>query len=111
MTDDPDLPRAHTRLRGWVALVLPAVAWFVYEIGLAAALRLSCTVVGLGLGATWGGLSLLICGAGYFLGRSARGGRPAAHWLERVAVWSAGLFALAIAFQTAATLLVPPCAR
>ena len=111
MTDDPDLPRAHARLRAWVALVLPAVAWFVYEIGLAGALRLSCATVGLWLGAAWGGLSLLICAAGLLLGRSGRGGRPAGHWLERVAVWSAGLFALAIAYQTAATLLIPPCAR
>lgn len=32
-------------------------------------------------------------------------------WLARIALLSAGLFALAILFQTLATLIVPSCAR
>jgi hypothetical protein len=59
---------------------------------------------------------LLVCaGAAALAWPSARTGSasspPVRPWLARVAMLEAGIFALAIAFQTLATLIVPSCAR
>lgn len=103
------------RIVPWVALLLPALAWMTFEYGLASSLRASCSAVGAWLGPTWGAASVLVCAGAAALARPmARGigdDPPARPWLARVAMVVAGIFALAIAFQTLATLIVPSCAR
>lgn len=103
------------RIVPWVALFLPALAWMAFEYGLASSLRASCSAVGSWLGPVWGAASLLACaGAAALAWPMARGtdkDPPVRPWLARVAAVVAGIFALAIAFQTMATLIVPSCAR
>ena len=99
-------------LRPWAALTLPASAWFLFQQGLAMTLRGQCTAAGIPLGPVWGVLSLAACAAAARLAWSRRsGGTASDRFLARLALFGAGLFALAIAFQTLATLVVPPCAR
>ncbi|MDB5703446.1 MAG: hypothetical protein JWN66_562 [Sphingomonas bacterium] len=99
-------------LRPWAALTLPAVAWFVFQQGLSMTLRGRCGAAGIPLGPLWGVLSLTVCGAAARLAWSRlSGGTASDRFLPRLALLGAGLFALAIAFQTLATLIVPPCAR
>jgi hypothetical protein len=108
-------PKQHAPVRLWIVLVAPAVTWFVFEVGLAYALRLSCAAVGGWLGLGWGCASLLACASAarlaWPLSRPVDDQSPTRPWLARVALVIAGLFALAIAFQTIATLMVPSCAR
>ena len=98
------------RARIWLALVLPPLAWFGFQQGLSAVLHARCDLAGVGLG--WGAASLAACGVAAWLSRplARRGGdRLAMLWLARLALVLAGIFALAIAFQTLAILVVPPC--
>jgi hypothetical protein len=109
-------PRPPARTSTWVALVLPPIAWALFEAGLAVALRLSCTTVGLWLGPVWGAASLLTCGGAMMLAWPATkagddGDSPAGAWIAWIALMVAPLFGLAIAFQTLATFIVPSCAR
>ena len=62
---EPDRPSRADRVRPWVALLLPALAWVVYEYGLGSSLRASCTAVGSWLAgiSTWLMLSGLPCWA------------------------------------------------
>ena len=113
MSEAPRLSRG-ARIRPWVALVLPPVAWYVFEVGLASVLKMSCAPVGAWLGMTWGVASIIVCAAAAALAwRDARAGertvsRP---WLAWVALLLSGIFALAICFQTLGVLIVPPCVR
>lgn len=94
----------------WLALVLPPLAWFGFQQGLSAVLHARCDLAAVGL--VWGVASLAACGAAAWLSRpfARRGGdRLALLWLARLALVLAGIFALAIAFQTLAILVVPPC--
>jgi hypothetical protein len=104
------------RWRPWLALAPPPVSWMTFEYGLGSALRGHCAAVGSWLGPTWGALSLGICAVAVIialpLARAASASAPPARpWLARVALFEAGVFMLAIAFQTIATLIVPSCAR
>jgi len=104
------------RVVPWVALLLPPAIWVVFEYGAASALRASCTVVGAWLGPAWGVASLLGCVGAALLARPlARRGAgdqpPVRLWLARVAMCVAGIFAIAIGFQTLAILIIPACAR
>lgn len=102
------------RRQVWLALAAPALVWFVFEVGLAGALRLSCATVGNGLGAAWGIGSLLACALAAWHARGVRLGQNMdgfAVWLADVAVVAAALFAVAITFQTVAAIIVPSCAR
>ena len=105
---------AAPRIKPWIALALPPLTWFVFEVGLAGALRLSCEAVGGGLGVAWGCASLVVCAGAmrlaWPLARTAND-RSSPHWVARVALFAAGFFALAIAFQTISTLIVPACVR
>lgn len=104
------------RVRPWIAFVLPIAAWFVFQQGVGGPLHVNCAVGRPWLGPLWGGASLLLCGVAARIawpqarveGEGIRGVVP---WLARVALLSAGVFALAILFQTLATLIVPSCAR
>jgi hypothetical protein len=99
-------------LRPWAALTLPAAAWFLFQQGLAITMRGQCGAAGIPLGPLWGVLSLAVCGAAARLARSRlSGGTASDRFLSRLALFGAGLFALAIAFQALATVIVPPCAR
>jgi hypothetical protein len=92
------------------------LAWFLFQQGLSAAMRSNCHLGAPPLGTVWGIFSLLLCAL------SGASARPATwpssleanrmpRFLAYLAVIGAGFFALAIAFQTLATLIVPPCIR
>jgi glutathione S-transferase len=88
----------------------------LFEYGLGSALRGDCSAVGAWLGPAWGALSLMCCAVAVViawpLARAGSESAPAARaWLARVAMFEAGIFMLAITFQTIATLIVPSCAR
>lgn len=106
------LPRG-ARVRPWAALLLPPVAWYVFELGLGSVLKVDCAPVGAGLGLAWGAASLLLCALAAAIAwpcaQPAGDQTPPRAWLSRVALLLAGIFALAIAFQTLAVLIVPPC--
>lgn len=102
--------------RAWTGLLLPPLAWMLFQYGLGATLRGPCAAVGAWLGPLWGAVSLLLCLAAVLIARPlaravADPGPPPRAWLARLAMLGAGIFALAIAFQTLATLIVPPCVR
>ncbi len=109
-------PPAPHRGRAATALLLPPVAWMLFEYGLAVSLRGACGAVGHWLGPLWGMASLLVCGAAAAIAwplarNSEAADAPVPSWLARLALPVAGIFALAVAFQTLATLIVPSCAR
>jgi hypothetical protein len=99
------------RARAWTALLLPPFAWFAFEQGLSALLHASCAHSGIGL--AWGIASLAVCGIALRLGWRLRGphGALGDPWLANLAIAVSGLFALAIAFQTLAIVMVPACVR
>lgn len=104
------------RVTPWLALLLPPIAWLVFEYGAGGVLRASCAAMGAWLGPAWGGASLIGCAAAAMLAwplarRGAVKPPPVRLWLARVALFAAGVFALAIGFQTLATLIIPACAR
>jgi hypothetical protein len=102
--------------RIWACLGVPACAWILYEYGAAASLRTACSTIGGYAGVLWGALSLVVCLAAVLVlsssGRAAKMDNPPVRpWLARVGMLASGIFALAIAFQTLATLIVPGCSR
>ena len=102
--------------RAWIALLLPPFAWMLFEYGLGISLRGDCDAVGRWLGPVWGIASLLACLAALVVAwavvrKAGRSDRPTGSWLARIALLGAAVFALAIGFQTLATLIVPSCAR
>ncbi|MCC2977758.1 hypothetical protein LK533_13860 [Sphingomonas sp. PL-96] len=101
------------RVRPWAALLLPPAAWYVFELGLGSVLKVDCAPVGTWLGLSWGAASLLLCALAAAIAwpcaQPAGDQTPPRAWLSRVALLLAGIFALAIAFQTLAVLIVPPC--
>jgi hypothetical protein len=100
------------RLQVWLALLLPAVSWYVFQQGLGMTLRGNCSSAGAALGIPWGLASLLVCIAtGVFALMAVRRRSGSDRFVARIAVFGAGLFALAIAYQTLATAIIPPCAR
>lgn len=99
------------RARAWTALLLPAAAWFSFQQGLGWTLRVDCGSAWIGL--AWGAACLLaIAGAAWLAWRQARPQAKTVHlWLARLALLGCFVFALAVAFQTLAVAMVPPCAR
>jgi predicted Co/Zn/Cd cation transporter (cation efflux family) len=98
------------RARSWLALTLPPVAWFGFQQGLSALLHARCDLAGWGI--VWGVASLAACALAAWFARplARRGGDLLASlWLARRGLAIAGIFGLAITFQTLAILLVPPC--
>lgn len=115
MTDATSLRGIGRRARPWVALLLPPLAWYAFELGLATALRLSCSTVGSWLGVGWGAGSIASCVVAAMLAwpiaRDEGDRTPTGPWIAALARLGAVVFALAIAFQTAATLIIPSCGR
>lgn len=97
------------RARAWTALLLPPFLWFAFEQGLSHVLHARCGLIYVGLG--WGAVSLAGCGAAAWLAWSLarRHVELSDVWLARLALVIAGIFSLAIAFQTLAIVMVPPC--
>ena len=101
------------RARTWCALVVPPLAWFVFEQGLSALLHANCSLWPAGI--AWGIASLAACAlaariAWLLQRRSEDGNEPLANpWLARLALVLSCIFALAVAFQSAAVIMVPAC--
>jgi hypothetical protein len=95
--------------RAWLALLLPAFAWYGFEQGLSALFHADCTRTGLGM--AWGMISCIICaGAPWALWRMPPVSLvPASLWLARLSFAVGGIFALATGFQTLAVLMVAAC--
>jgi hypothetical protein len=112
MSDTAPLSRG-ARVRPWIALLLPPSTWYLFELGLGSVLKVNCAPVGEWLGLAWGAASLVACGAAMAIAwpcaKPAGDQTPPRAWLSRVALLLAGIFGLAIAFQTLAVLIVPPC--
>jgi hypothetical protein len=95
----------------WGPLAVPPAVWYLYQQGLAMTLRGDCAAAGVPLGSLWGAVSLMVCiGTGWWA-RPRPGHSPNRRFLALLATLAAGLFTLAILFQTLATLIIPPCAR
>ena len=100
------------RIRSFVALAVPPLAWYVFQQGLGFTLRGSCVAAGIPTGPIWGLCSLGACALGTRLAWPIAWGEDRGDaFLARLALLAAGLFALAIAYQTLASLIIPPCAR
>jgi len=102
--------------RARFGLLLPPLAWICFEYGAAMSLRGACAAIGGWAGLLWGVGSLAVCCVAAWIARSAAAAGagpnpPVRPWLARIAMLGAGVFALAITFQTVATLIVPGCAR
>jgi hypothetical protein len=114
MNDAPALSRGE-RIRPWLALILPPMTWYGFEVGLTSVLKIACAPVGDWLGVAWGAGSLVVCAIAAALAWPyawpAGDQTPSRPWLARVALLLTGIFALAIAFQTLGILIVPPCVR
>jgi 3-methyladenine DNA glycosylase Mpg len=103
--------------RTWVCFFAPPAAWYLYQQGLGMVVRVACGSAGTPQGPLLGAAALLVCvitGALAFDASRHEASEPPARtrrFIARVTVGIAGVLGLAIAFQTIATLLVPPCAR
>ena len=97
-----------------LAMSLSPLAWYGAQQGLGVLLRVRCSVAA-GPGAAVGVLGLLACALAGWLSITGRGGSglPAQTdaVLRTLALLGAGVFGLAIGFQTLAVLIVPSCAR
>jgi hypothetical protein len=101
------------RFAPWAGLVGGALAWSLHHQVSSDALHFGCGA-GLGPLAVAGGvLALLVALAGGWMSwRASTADAPAGHrFVGRVMALCAAIFALVIAMQTIASLLVPPCAR
>jgi len=103
------MSRLSIRARAWIALLSPPAVWFVFEQALSALLHVRCDAAPFGI--IWGIASLALCAIAARIAwpLKAHEGDLANPWLARLAIAIAGIFALAILFQTLALSLVPPC--
>ena len=102
------------RMRPAIALLLPPLAWFLFQQGLSALMRGRCDAGGSFVGPLSGGSGLILCGLALWLAWTAAiraDDRPISTFVARMAMLGAGVFALAILFQTLATLILPSCVR
>jgi hypothetical protein len=97
------------RARAWTALAVPPFTWFVFEQGLSALLHIDCTRWPIGL--VWGLASLVVCVIAARLAWPLRRhqGSLANPWLAKLSIATAGIFCLAITFQSLAIAIVPAC--
>lgn len=101
--------RLSIRARAWLALLLPPAIWFGFEQGLSALLHAHCEAAPIGI--FCGVASLALCGAAAYLAWPVKEdeGEVTHPWIAHMAIAVAGIFSLAIVFQTLALWLVPPC--
>ncbi len=99
------------RARAWTGIVVPPLTWFLFEQGLSAMLRADCRLWWVGI--LWGIAAAGTCGSALrFVWPLRRDvGDQGDFWLARLAPMIAGLFTLAILFQTLAVAVVPSCVR
>jgi hypothetical protein len=106
-----------SKLAPWSGLVAGMAAEIVHHQLLSDMLRYDCRLGGASAGLTVGvpALALIALGIGVSLA-SVRGGDPAAahsqtrRFIAQVATMRGGLLAIAIVWQTMATMIVPACA-
>jgi hypothetical protein len=108
-------PRAPGRARIWACFFAPSAAWFLLQQGQGYLVRVACSQAGPPLGAAFGVAALVVCAAAALfaapVARSRGETTATRRFIARLAIAGGGMFALAIAYQTAATLLVPSCVR
>lgn len=114
MSDVPPSRVPVSRGRLTTALFLPALSWFLFQQGLSASMRGHCGTGGPPIGPLWGAGALVLCGVSVWLAWPARHasefeGNQVQRFLALLALIGSGIFALAISFQTVATLVIPPC--
>ena len=102
-------PRLSIRSRAWIAILLPPLSWFAFQQGLSALLHAACGRWMAGF--FWGLASLALCALAARMAWPLRASRGLLvhRWLAAIALAVTAIFALAIAFQILALLLVPPC--
>ena len=100
------------RARAWTALCLPPLTWYIFQQGMGHVVHVHCAIAGW-VGPAWGGVSLVVCGGAALLARKRADPQliTVHPWICRVALLGAGVFALAIGFQTLAITIVPACVR
>ena len=100
------------RFAPWAGLVGGALAWSLHHQGGSDALHFGCDAHAGVLAAIGGVLALIVAVAGGWISwRAAATDAPAGHrFVARMTALAAGIFALTIAMQTVASLLVPTCA-
>jgi hypothetical protein len=103
--------RTRSRLSRWLALIVPPLAWYGFQQGLAMTLRGACGAAGVPLGPLWGAGSIALCVGAGWLARPRPSQQGSDRFLSQLGVLAAGLFSLAILYQSIATLIIPPCAR
>ena len=104
-----------SRLALAVALPLPVAAWYTAQQGLGMFVRLRCSSVA-GPGVAVCAAGLLVCALSVWLSTASEPNQdsPPAQTdtvLRLCVLLGAGVFGLAIVFQTVAILIVPSCAR
>jgi hypothetical protein len=114
MSGEPPSRAPVGRGRLTLALFLPAAAWFLFQQGSSATMRARCAAAAPPIGLVWGVASLLLCVFAAWLALPASRpsdleGRQVPRFLAVLALIGAGIFALAIVFQTLAILVIPPC--
>lgn len=114
MSDVPPSRAPVGRGRLTTALFLPALSWFLFQQGLSASMRGHCGTGGPPVGPLCGAGALVLCGVALCLVWPARQaseyeGHQVQRFLALLALIGSGIFALAISFQTLATLVIPPC--
>lgn len=95
------------------AVILPPLAWFLFQQGLGFTLRIACERGGPPVGPLAGAVALLLCAGSAWVGwrRLRAGPGETQALLAWLALGGAGAFALAIALQLAATAIEAPCFR
>jgi hypothetical protein len=99
------------RLWSWSGLVLGALGWAISGQWGAFRVNDACLQAWTFETAALGIIGLIVTAAGAWLSYACdrRAEMPAARFVARFSVASAAIFAIAILFQTAATLIIPRC--
>jgi hypothetical protein len=107
-----DRARWRQRFAPWAGLVGGALAWVLHHQGSSDALHFGCDAHAGDVAAVAGVVGLVVALAGGWISwRAAATEAPPGHrFVGRMTALCAGIFALTIAMQITASLLVPTCA-